>query len=75
MPCNAMFVALMHLLLNGNLAGLELDAFTKAQLAVLHVKLPRGFLSSALEGLGNDPALDGLICRSMFQCLEVQCMK
>ena len=31
-----MYETLMHLLLNKNLAGLELDAFTKTQLVVLH---------------------------------------
>ena len=32
---------LMHVLLNKNLAGLELDAFTKTQLSVLNAKFPR----------------------------------
>ena len=70
-----MYETLMHLILNKNLAGLELDAFTKTQLAVLRepMSTSQECLASALEKLENDPAIDSLIC-SMFQDLEVSDM-
>ena len=65
----------MHLLVNKNLAGLELDASTKTQLAVLREPMSNSqeCLASALEKLENDPAIDSLIC-SMFQNLDVSDM-
>ena len=66
---------LMHLALNKNLTGLEFDASTKTQLAVLHEPMSNSqeCLASALEKLESNPAIDNLIC-SMFQDLEVSDM-
>ena len=70
-----MYETLMHLLVNKNLAGLELDASTKTQLAVLREPMSNSqeCLASALEKLENDPAINSLIS-SMFQDLEVSDM-
>jgi len=70
-----MYETLMHLLLNKNLARLELDASTKTQLDVLcePISNSQECLTSALEKLENDSAIDSLIC-SMFQDLEVSDM-
>jgi hypothetical protein len=59
----------MHLVFN---AGLELDASTKTQLAVLREPMSNSqeCLASALEKLENDPAIDSLIS-SMFQDLQI----
>ena len=67
-----MYETLIHLLVNKNLAGLELDASIKTQLAVLREPMSNSqeCLASALEKLENDPAIDSLIC-SMFQDLDV----
>ena len=66
-----MYEALMHLLLNKNLADLELAAFTKTQLAVLREPMStfQEYLASAVKQLENDPAIDSLIC-SKFQDLK-----
>jgi len=61
----------MYFILNRHLAGSELEAGTRAQLAVLrHPKVnTQKSLAAANEKLQNDPAIDILIC-SMFE--EVQ---
>ena len=70
-----MYEMLMHLVLNKNLTGLEFDASTKTQLAVLREPMSNSQerLVSALEKLESDPTIDNLIC-SMFQDLEVSDM-
>ena len=70
-----MYETLMHLVLNKNLTGLEFDASTKTQLAVLREPMSNSqeCLASALEKIESDPAIDNLIC-SMFQNLKVSDM-
>ena len=70
-----MYETLMHLLLNKNLTGLEFDASTKTQRAVLREPMSNSqeCLAPALEKLESDPAMDNLIC-NMFQDLEVSDM-
>ena len=66
-----MYEALMHLLLNRHLAGSELEASTRAQLAVLRDPMTNSqeSLVIAHEKLENDPAIDTLIC-SLFKDVE-----
>ena len=66
-----MYETLMHLLLNRRLAGSELEAGTRAQLAVLRdpkVNTQKS-LAAANEKLQNDPAIDTLIS-SLFEEVE-----
>ena len=67
-----MYETLMHLLLNKNFTGLEFDASTKTQVAVLREPMSNSqkCLASALDKHESDPAIDNLIC-SMIQDLEV----
>ena len=66
-----MYEALMHLLLNRHLAGSELEASTRAQLAVLCDPMTNSqeSLATAHEKLENDPSIDTLIC-SLFKDVE-----
>jgi len=58
-----MYETPMHLLLNKNLAGLELAVFTNTQVAVLHEPMltSQECLASVVKQLENDPAIDNLI--------------
>ena len=70
-----MYEKLMHLILNKNRTGLEFDASTKTQLAVLREPMSNSqeYLASALDKLESNAAIDNLIC-SMFQDLKVSDM-
>ena len=61
----------MHLLLNRHLTGSELEAGTRAQLAVFHDTKAntQKSLAAANEKLQNDPAIDTLIS-TMFEEVE-----
>ena len=66
-----MYEALMHLLLNRHLVGSELEASTRAQLAVLHdpMTISQESLATAHGKLENDPAIDTMIS-SVFEDIE-----
>lgn len=70
-----MYEALMHLLLNKGLIGLELGTTIKAQLAILREPMENSqeCLASAHKNLENDPAVDSLVC-NMWEGLEVSDM-